>query len=180
MAQRRAVAVDGHVAGGGDVAGTTARLQPAQIHLHWAKVSIADLFRLMTGNDSGVRGEFALDGNASVGTGPSGPAAGSNPWEFALQARAEQIHRWDLTERNDNPRISVNVKGQWNVAAGEARAEELGVETAAIEFGRIGGVGNGRPRQLACGISERGRAGRGLAGVVSRVPAGRGGRDFAE
>ena len=53
----------------GDVAGTSARLQPAQIRLHWEKVSLADLFRLVTGNDSGVRGQFALDGNASVGMG---------------------------------------------------------------------------------------------------------------
>ena len=56
----------------GDVAGTSARLQPAQIQLHWGKVSIADLFRLVTGNDPGVRGEFAVDGNASVGQGKSG------------------------------------------------------------------------------------------------------------
>ena len=112
----------------GDVAGTSARLQPAQIRLHWAKVSLADLFRLVTGNDSGVRGEFALDGNGSVGMATAGPSTGSNPWQFTLQARAEQIHRWDLTERSDNPRINLNVKGQWDVAAGEARAEELRLE----------------------------------------------------
>lgn len=112
----------------GDVAGTSARLQPAQIRLHWGKVSLADLFRLVTGNDSGVRGEFALDGNASVGIAPPPPDATSSPWRFALQARAAQIHRWDLTERSDNPRININVKGLWDVAAGKARVEELLVE----------------------------------------------------
>ncbi|MGB7848753.1 MAG: AsmA family protein [Candidatus Acidiferrum sp.] len=112
----------------GDVAGTSARLQPAQIHLHWGKVSLADLFRLVTGNDSGVRGEFALDGNASVGMAAPGPDVASSPWQFVLQARGEKIHRWDLTERGDNPRVNVNVKGQWDIVVGEVRAEELRVE----------------------------------------------------
>ena len=112
----------------GDVAGTSARLQPAQIRLHWEKVSLADLFRMVTGNDSGVRGEFALDGNASVGEETSGADAALRAWRFVLQARAEQIHRWDLTERSDNPRINVNLKGRWDLAEGEGRAEELRVE----------------------------------------------------
>jgi uncharacterized protein involved in outer membrane biogenesis len=112
----------------GDVAGTSARLQPAQLRLHWGKVSLADLFRLITGNDSGVRGEFALDGNASAGIGPPAPNAPPNAWQFAVQARALNIHRWDLNERDDNPRINVNMKGHWDVAVGEARAEELHME----------------------------------------------------
>lgn len=112
----------------GYVAGTSARLQPAQIRLHWGKVSLADLFRLITGNDSGVRGEFALDGNASIGMEPTAATAVASTWRFGLQARATNIHRWDLTERDDNPRVNVNLRGLWNLAAGEARAEELLVE----------------------------------------------------
>ena len=112
----------------GDLAGTSARLQPAQIRLHWENVSLADLFRLVTGNDSGVRGEFALDGNASVSSAASEGETKASAWRFELQARATQIHRWDLTERADNPRINVNLKGAWNVAGGEARVEELRVE----------------------------------------------------
>ena len=111
----------------GDVAGTSARLQPAQIQLHWEKVSIADLFRLATGNDPGVRGEFALDGNASVGKGNPGDAA-AGPWQFQLQARATKIHRWDLTERSDNPRVNLNLKGKWNLVAGTGRADEMTIE----------------------------------------------------
>jgi uncharacterized protein involved in outer membrane biogenesis len=111
----------------GDVAGTSARLQPARIQLHWGKVSIADLFRLATGNDPGVRGEFALDGNASVGQGNPGDTT-AGPWQFDLQARATQIHRWDLTERSDNPRVNLNLKGNWNLVAGTGRAEEMTIE----------------------------------------------------
>ena len=51
----------------GDVAGTSARLQPAEIELHWGKVSLADLLRLSRGYDYGVRGVFALDGTAKSG-----------------------------------------------------------------------------------------------------------------
>jgi len=112
----------------GDVAGTTARLQPAQIRLHWDKVSIADLFRLMTGNDSGVRGDFALDGNSSIGVASPDTDGRPGEWHFLLMARAKQIHRWDLTERSDNPSFNFNVQGYWNVAGGEVRAEEVRVE----------------------------------------------------
>jgi len=112
----------------GDVAGTTARLQPAQIRLHWDKVSIADLFRLMTGNDSGVRGEFALDGNASVGVASPDTDGRSGEWHFVLMARARQIHRWDLTERSDNPSVNLNLQGYWKLATNDARVDEVRLE----------------------------------------------------
>lgn len=113
----------------GDVAGTSARLQPAQVQVHWDKVSLADLFRLATGNDFGVRGEFGFDGTASMGAGEGGKQnAVPGRWKFDVQARALQVHRWDLTERNDNPRVSVQVKGVWDLWAREARAEEMSVD----------------------------------------------------
>jgi hypothetical protein len=114
----------------GDLAGTSARLQPARITVHWEEASLADLFRLLRGTDYGVRGEFALDGSlesgAAAGDGTAEPLPGE--WSFSLEARAAQIHRWDLIERSDNPRLRVGVKGRWNVAAGTVRAEELTVE----------------------------------------------------
>lgn len=113
----------------GDVAGTSARLQPAQVQVHWGRVSLADLFRLATGNDSGVRGEFGLDATASVGVVEPGKASPiSGRWKYEVQARATQVHRWDLTERNDNPKVSVGVKGFWDLAANEVRTEEIDVD----------------------------------------------------
>jgi hypothetical protein len=108
----------------GDVAGTSMRLQPAEITLHWSEASLADVFRLFRGHDYGVRGVFALDGMAK-----SGAAKEDNPgeWKFSIQGRAAQMHRWDLTERADNPRLSVDVKGSWNVGAGRLVAEEIAV-----------------------------------------------------
>ena len=112
----------------GYVAGTSARLQPAEIQLHWDKVSLADLFRLVTGNDPGVRGAFALDGNASAGKANPGAESGASQWRFELQARATHVHRWDLTEREDNPRFNVGLKGYWYLLAGEARAEQINID----------------------------------------------------
>jgi len=111
----------------GDVAGTSARLQPARIQLHWGQASIADLFRLATGNDPGVRGEFAVDGNASLDKENAGDAA-AGQWQFELQARTTQIHRWDLTERSDNPRVNLSLKGKWNLVAGTGHADEMSIE----------------------------------------------------
>jgi len=109
----------------GDVAGTSTRLQPAEITLHWSEASMADVFRLFRGQDYGVRGVFALDAAAK-----SGIAKGDGPgdWTFSVEGRAVQMHRWDLTERSDNPRLNVSVKGRWNIGAGSLVAEEIAVE----------------------------------------------------
>jgi uncharacterized protein involved in outer membrane biogenesis len=116
----------------GDVAGTSTRLQPAEVHVHWGKVSLADLLRLLRGQDYGVRGVFALDGTAK--SGPAGIAASvytqPGEWSFSVQARAAQIHRWDLSERSDNPAANVNLEGRWNTGMRAISAERLVVETS--------------------------------------------------
>jgi hypothetical protein len=116
----------------GDVAGTSARLQPAEIHVHWDEVSLADLFRLIRGQDYGVRGMFALDAVARSGGFPQGAAEylGPGEWSYSLQARATEIHRWDLAERRDNPGINVSAEGHWNAVTRSASAERLVVETS--------------------------------------------------
>ena len=50
----------------GSVAGTTARLQPADLALTWRAASLADTLRLITQNDYGLRGELAVDLNARI------------------------------------------------------------------------------------------------------------------
>lgn len=114
----------------GDIAGTSARLQPAQITIHWEAVSLADLFRLTRGRDYGFRGIFTLDGTLKSGTADARISADSPPgrWTFSVEARAAQIHRWDLIERNDNPALRLGVKGHWDMADGRVRAEEVIVE----------------------------------------------------
>jgi hypothetical protein len=109
----------------GDLAGTSARLQPAQITLHWSEASLADVFRLFRGQDYGLRGVFALDATSkSDGTEKEGPG----DWIYSVQARARQIHRWDLTERADNPALNLNIKGRWNIGTGILLADQVAVE----------------------------------------------------
>ncbi len=109
----------------GDLAGTSARLQPAEITLHWSEASLTDVFRLFRGQDYGVRGIFALEATAKSGAAKED---GPGDWTISMKGRAGQIHRWDLTERADNPRVNVNVKGHWNAGTGNLTAEEIAVE----------------------------------------------------
>jgi hypothetical protein len=114
----------------GDVAGTSARLQPAEIHVRWDEASLADLLRLFSGRDYGVRGVFALDATAKselTGRG-SAPSLQPGDWTYSVHARAIQIHRWDLTERSDNPRLNFDLLGRWNIANEYVRADRLIIE----------------------------------------------------
>jgi len=115
----------------GDLAGTSARLQPAEFTLHWSEASLADVFRLFRGQDYGVRGVFALDASAK-----SGVVKEDRPgdWTILVQGRARQIHRWDLTERTDNPRLNLNVKGRWNAGTGNLAADEIALEGPRSNF----------------------------------------------
>ena len=86
----------------GDVAGTSARLQPAQFTVHWEAVSLADLFRLLRGRDYGMRGVLTLDGSLKSGTSEAGSGSSAETtigqWTFSVEASAAAIHRWDLIE----------------------------------------------------------------------------------
>jgi hypothetical protein len=115
----------------GDVAGTSARLQPARLKMTWQKCSLADVFRLIGGQDYGVRGLFSAEATAESGgpevAGTKNAAPGD--WLFTVQARASEIHRWDLTERSDNPRAGVRMTGRWNPGAGLVNADDVVVES---------------------------------------------------
>lgn len=113
----------------GDIAGTSARLQPAEIFIHWGEASLADLLRLVRGQDYGLRGEVSVDAVArSGGTPGAAPAAASGEWGFRIAARARQIHRWDLPERRDNPAVNVLLEGRWNIASSQVQVAPLEVE----------------------------------------------------
>jgi hypothetical protein len=115
----------------GDIAGTSTRLQPAHFQVSWEKSSLADVFRLIGGRDFGVRGIFAAEATVESGGNPSAVNKEALPgdWLFSVNARASTIHRWDLTERADNPRVSAHVAGRWNPGGGTLKADDLVVET---------------------------------------------------
>ena len=58
----------------GSIAGTTARLQPAEINLTWRAASVADALRLVRGDDYGMRGRLAVDLDAHIAPPESLPA----------------------------------------------------------------------------------------------------------
>jgi uncharacterized protein involved in outer membrane biogenesis len=123
----------------GDIAGTSARLRPASFAVRWNKVSLADLFRLLHGKDYGVRGTFELEASAKSGASPDTTDTANinsfndsfvgGDWSYSLRASAAQIHRWDLTERSDNPAFTANVQGRCNVALKKLSAEILSIES---------------------------------------------------
>jgi len=120
----------------GDIAGTSARLQPAALAVRWNKVSLADLFRLLHGKDYGVRGTFELEATAKSGAPVDATNVDSyndsfvgGDWSYSLKASAAQIHSWDLTERSDNPALTANLQGRCNVALKRLAAETLSIET---------------------------------------------------
>jgi uncharacterized protein involved in outer membrane biogenesis len=126
----------------GDIAGTSARLQPASLAVRWNKVSLADLFRLLHGKDYGVRGTFELEATAKSGAPPDAADIANTAntdsfndsfvggdWSYSLRASATQIHRWDLTERSDNPTLTTSVEGRCNVAQKKLAAETLSIQT---------------------------------------------------
>jgi uncharacterized protein involved in outer membrane biogenesis len=123
----------------GDIAGTSARLQPASFAVRWNKVSLADLFRLLHGKDYGVRGTFELEATAKSGAPPDDTEATNSrslndsfvggDWSYTLKASAAQIHRWDLTERSDNPTLTTSIEGRCNIALKKLSAETLSIET---------------------------------------------------
>ena len=115
----------------GDVAGTSTRLKPAHLQASWEKGSLADVFRLIGGRDFGVRGTFAAEATGESGgvSAYDAKEVARGDWAFSIQARAAGIHRWDLTERTDNPSVGVHVRGLWNPGLGTTKAREIAIET---------------------------------------------------
>src|SRR5262249_12640853 len=72
-------------------------------------------------------GEASLDSDESSLPETKDDALGD--WAFAVHAQATDVHRWDLAERNDNPRVSFRMKGRWNPALGATEAQEVVLET---------------------------------------------------
>src|SRR5258705_5278398 len=102
---------------------------------------------MLPAKDSRVRGACTPDGNGSVGKSEPGERVPPGAWKFSLHASAAKIHRWDLTERGDNPGVSLNLKGLWDVAAGEAYADSLTLDLPHSHF-------EGAARLKTAGMSD--------------------------
>jgi hypothetical protein len=94
----------------GDMGGTSSRLRPASIDVSWAGASLSDVLRLARGDDFGLRGSLFLSINAHT----DGDAEG---WKVISRARLQQLHRWDLALRPDNPSLNVVTQMAWRPLA---------------------------------------------------------------
>jgi AsmA-like C-terminal region len=111
----------------GSIAGTTARLQPAELALTWRAASLADTLRLLSENDYGMRGELAVDLSARISPSQAESAASStaNPlgaqWSISGVARLTRLHGWGLPERASDPAANLSVEMDWRL--GEPRVQ---------------------------------------------------------
>ncbi|HXN21654.1 MAG TPA: AsmA-like C-terminal region-containing protein [Candidatus Dormibacteraeota bacterium] len=106
----------------GRVAGTSARLQPAELYAKWEDASIADMLRLADGKDYGVRGRLTLD--LSVLSQP----ATAFGWILALNGQAANVHRWDLAARPSDPTLNVTASAVWDPRDPRMKIGSLTVE----------------------------------------------------
>ena len=125
----------------GAIAGTSSRLQPAQLALTWSDASLADAFsRLLFGNDAGVRGGLQLQVNASTEPNPGSDAGSRARWVFTIGAALSNLHRWDLTSGSDDPPISFRADGYWQPGDPDLTVRQVLVEGEHSKIIAEGGV----------------------------------------
>ena len=109
----------------GSIAGTTARLQPAQLNLTWRAASLADALRLIRQDDYGMRGLLAVDLDARIAPAELSPLRGAESgaaqWSISVAARLTGMHGWRLPGHDTDPAANLSVEMAWRL--GEARAE---------------------------------------------------------
>jgi hypothetical protein len=119
----------------GSIAGTTARLQPADLDLTWRAASLADALRLVRQNDYGMRGLLAVDLTARIAPPESSPVRAANSggaqWSISGVARLTGMHGWRLTERDTDPAANLSVEMNWRPGERRAEIRELLVEMPA-------------------------------------------------
>jgi hypothetical protein len=116
----------------GVIAGTSARLHPADLALTWSEASLADALRLALGNDPGIRGEFGLQLIAR--TDPESAPLNANSaraaarWNISLSARMSGLHRWDMASRSDNPAVNLVAQAEWEAGSPQFSLQRLSLE----------------------------------------------------
>ena len=120
----------------GSIAGTTARLQPAELNLTWRAASLADTLRLVREDDYGMRGQLAVDLTARIAPPDSSPIRGADSggaqWSISGVARLTGMHGWRLPERDTDPAANLSVEMNWRLGERRAEIRKLLVEMPAF------------------------------------------------
>jgi hypothetical protein len=121
----------------GDIAGTSARLQPAELRLTWSDAALADALRMLGGNDAGLRGTFAAQASAkTVQSGDAGPAR----WQIKIGAQVGGLHRWDMAQRDDSPGISLTAAAEWVAGSADLDLRQIIMQGARTNLVAKGSV----------------------------------------
>ena len=117
----------------GNIAGTSARLQPADLSLTWRDVSVADVLRLARESDYGVRGTLAVDLTAKIApadtasNGAAGRSSGAQ-WSISGAARLSGFHGWRLSERETDPGAQLSFDAAWRLGEAHMQVRRIQVE----------------------------------------------------
>ena len=126
----------------GSIAGTTARLQPAELNLTWRAASLADALRLVREDDYGMRGQLAVDLNAHIAPLDSSPIRGADSgaaqWSISGVARLTGMHGWRLPERDTDPAANLSAEMNWRLGDRRVDIRKLLVEMPASQLQGIG------------------------------------------
>lgn len=126
----------------GSIAGTTARLQPAELNLTWRAASLADTLRLVRQNDYGMRGQLAVDLNARIAPLETSPIRGADSggaqWSISGVARLTGMHGWRLPEHDTDPAANLSVEMNWRLGERHAEIRKLLVEMPASQLQGVG------------------------------------------
>ena len=128
----------------GTIAGTSARLQPADLHLTWRAASLADALRIAREDDYGMRGALDVDLTARVAPPASAPNAvaesGGAQWTISGLARLTGIHGWNLPGHDSDPSANLSLDAAWRVGESRAHVQRLLVEMANSHLQGTGDV----------------------------------------
>jgi AsmA-like C-terminal region len=127
----------------GSIAGTTARLQPADLNLTWRDASLADALRLVRQDDYGMRGGLAVNLNARIAPPETSlvqdaKSAGAQ-WSISGVARLVGFHGWRLPERDTDPAANLSVEASWRLGKPRAEIRKLVLE---MPGSRLQGAGD--------------------------------------
>jgi uncharacterized protein involved in outer membrane biogenesis len=129
----------------GIIAGTSARLRPADLTLSWSDASLADALRLALGNDPGIRGEFGLQVIARTDpeSAPLNTSSSRAParWNISLSARMSGLHRWDMASRLDNPAANLIALAGWDGGSPQISLQKISLEAPHSKVEAAGTVG---------------------------------------
>jgi hypothetical protein len=119
----------------GSIAGTTSRLQPADLNLTWRAASVADTLRLVSQDDYGMRGLLAVDLNARIAPPETSAAVGVDSggaqWSISGVARFTGMHGWKLTGRDTDPAVNISAEVNWRPGERHSEIRKLLLEMPA-------------------------------------------------